>query len=76
MGADNWPEQEDLTNPGHYRFAEIECIDAIRAQLTQDAFKGYLQGNVVKYLWRWRHKGGKADIQKAMWYLQKLEDEL
>lgn len=33
---------------------------------------GYLEGNVVKYVSRWRDKGGVQDLHKAMHYLQKL----
>jgi hypothetical protein len=69
-------EEADATSPSHYRFSEIECIDAIRAQLSDEAFMGYLQGNVTKYLWRWRLKGGREDLRKAAWYLQRLEESL
>lgn len=33
---------------------------------------GYLDGNAVKYLSRWRHKGGVQDLKKAAHYIQKL----
>lgn len=33
---------------------------------------GYLEGNVVKYVSRWRDKGGVQDLRKAQHYLQKL----
>ena len=33
---------------------------------------GYLEGNVVKYVSRWRDKGGIQDLHKAAHYLQKL----
>lgn len=33
---------------------------------------GYLEGNVVKYVSRWRDKNGVEDLRKAMHYLQKL----
>ena len=33
---------------------------------------GYLEGNVVKYVSRWRDKGGIQDLQKARHYLDKL----
>ena len=34
--------------------------------------EGYLQGNVIKYIWRYNYKGGLQDLQKAEWYLKKL----
>jgi hypothetical protein len=33
---------------------------------------GYLDGNAVKYLSRWRHKGGVQDLKKARHYIDKL----
>lgn len=65
--------QEDMVNhPSHYADGAIECIDAIETQLTADEFQGYLRGNCVKYLWRWRNKGGLQDLKKAQWYLNRL----
>jgi hypothetical protein len=66
--------QADLVNaPPHYRQGGIECIDAIRAALTDDEFRGYLKGNSMKYLWREKHKGGDQDLRKAAWYLNRIE---
>jgi hypothetical protein len=63
----------DLVNsPPHYREGDIECIDAIRAALGKDGFVAYCQGNCVKYLWRWKSKGGMQDLHKARWYLDRL----
>jgi hypothetical protein len=66
--------QGDVVNhPSHYTDGGgIECIEAIEAQLTPEEYQGYLRGNCVKYLWRWRHKGGKTDLLKAQWYLDRL----
>lgn len=33
---------------------------------------GYLEGNVIKYVSRWKDKGGVADLEKAKHYLEKL----
>jgi len=65
----------DMVNsPPHYNKAGIECIDAIRAA-TGDGYEYYLQGNIMKYLWRYRYKNGIEDLQKAQWYLDKLVEE-
>jgi hypothetical protein len=67
-------ELEDMVNhPPHYNKAGIECIDAIKA-MTDDGFEYYLQGNIMKYLWRYRYKNGVEDLNKAQWYLKKLID--
>jgi hypothetical protein len=63
----------DLVNsPPHYREGGVECIDAIEAALGRDGFVAYCQGNCVKYLWRWKTKGGMQDLHKARWYLDRL----
>ena len=62
----------DMVNsPPHYNISGIECIDAIQAA-TLDGFEYYLQGNIMKYLWRYRYKNGIEDLNKAKWYLDKL----
>ena len=33
---------------------------------------GYLEGNVIKYVSRWKDKGGIQDLEKAKHYLEKL----
>lgn len=69
------PTQVDNVNhPQHYMntTGAIECIDAIRAQLTHEQYVGYLRGNIVKYLWRFERKGGAEDLRKASNYLEWL----
>lgn len=66
-------EVADVVNhPPHYTQGGIECIDAIKAALTEDEFRGYCKGNALKYVWRERHKGGVESLEKAMWYLKRL----
>lgn len=66
----------DMVNsPTHYNSTEIECIEAIAAA-TGDGFEYYLQGNIMKYLWRYRYKNGTEDLKKARWYLDKLITEV
>ena len=76
QGAANAAWAQDMVNsPPHYNQAGIECIDAIRAA-TGDGYEYYLQGNIIKYLWRYRYKNGVQDLEKAQWYLQKLIEEI
>lgn len=66
----------DMVNsPPHYNKAGVECIDAIAAA-TGEGFEFYLQGNIMKYLWRYRYKNGTEDLNKARWYLDKLIEEV
>lgn len=65
-------EEQDVVNkPSHYNQAGVECIEAIEAA-TDNGFEYYLQGNIIKYLWRYRYKNGIEDLKKAQWYLNKL----
>jgi hypothetical protein len=51
----------------HYAVKAIQPWDFIIANNL-----GYLEGNVVKYVSRWKDKGGVEDLKKAQHYLQKL----
>ena len=66
---------EAVNHPTHYTQGGIECIDAIRAALTEEEFKGFCKGNALKYVWRSGKKGDeKEDFKKAAWYLERLHD--
>lgn len=64
---------KNAINPAHYTQGKVQCIDAIEAATCGlTGVEGFLVGNIVKYLWRWKHKNGMQDLQKAEWYLQRL----
>lgn len=68
---------DQVNHPSHYTQGDIECIDAINASMSKNAFIGYLKGNCIKYLWRAGLKNDALeDIRKAEWYLKKLEEIL
>lgn len=60
--------------PDYYKRGGMECWDVIRV-LTGDAYKAFLFGNVVKYLWRYDDKGGVEDLRKARTYLTMMIEE-
>ena len=63
---------EDMVNhPPHYNQYGVECIEALKSACGE-GFEYYLQGNVMKYLWRYRYKNGIEDLKKANWYLELL----
>ena len=66
------PDHYDPVNPPHYKSEGVECIDYIKQQLSRDAYVGYLEGNVIKYIHRHKYKNGLEDLRKAQWYLEKL----
>lgn len=64
--------KDDMVNsPAHYNKAGIETIDMIES-VTGDGFEAYLQGNILKYLCRYKYKNGAEDLEKAKWYLNRL----
>jgi hypothetical protein len=58
---------ETQVGGAHYKQHTYETWDVIL-----DWKLGYLDGNAVKYLSRWRHKGGVQDLKKARHYIDKL----
>lgn len=64
---------DPVNRPEHYTQGGIETIDAIEASMSPYEFQGYLKGNILKYLWRYRHKGkAEQDLRKARWYMDRL----
>jgi hypothetical protein len=62
----------DVVNkPPHYQ-GEVEAIDSIKAAMSYEGFKGYCQGNALKYIIRFDRKNGVEDLRKAEWYINKL----
>jgi hypothetical protein len=75
-GKQAWGNVDMVNSPPHYNQTGIECIHAISAA-TDTGFKYYLQGNIMKYLWRFDYKDKPLeDLQKAKWYLDKLIEEV
>ena len=62
-----------VNHPRHYaKNGGIECIEAIEASMDKDDFRGFLKGNILKYVWRYEEKNGLEDLKKASWYLDLL----
>jgi len=51
----------------HYKKTKIQPWDYVLANGI-----GFLEGNAIKYLTRWKDKGGVADLEKARHYIDKL----
>tara|TARA_S200002703_G_C3750360_1_gene230847 strand:- start:438 stop:713 length:276 start_codon:yes stop_codon:yes gene_type:complete len=68
---------KDVINPNHYQRDGMECIDAIEAAVQNlSGAEAYATGSAIKYLWRWKEKGGIDDLNKAKWFIQKMVDYL
>ena len=57
----------DETDPEHYSNLPIEPWDFIQQNKLD-----FFEGNVVKYICRWKNKGGVDDLQKAITYINKI----
>lgn len=68
--------EKDNINPSHYVFGGIETIEYLKAKLTPEEYRGFLKGNVLKYVSREAEKNGEEDLKKAHWYLEKIIDRL
>jgi len=73
-GKEAYSGYDTVQKPFHYNQSGIECIEAIKAA-TGTGFEQYLQGNIIKYVWRYRYKNRLEDLHKARWYLDRLIDE-
>jgi hypothetical protein len=56
----------------HYASKTVQPWQAMESWMSPEAFSGYLQGNCIKYLARYRDKNGIEDLMKAQHYLAKL----
>ena len=68
----------DMVNsPKHYCKGGIECIDAIKAAVSDlQGMEAVCAGNVIKYVWRYKGKNGLEDLRKAEHYLHWLIEEV
>lgn len=62
-------EQRTKHTEDRYTHGPIECIDAIKSALIPEEWRGFVKGNVLKYVWREAYKGGDCDLRKAADYL-------
>ena len=58
---------DPVNSPKHYTQGNMEVITAIEG-LDLD----YHQGNILKYVSRYRYKNGVEDLRKAKWYIDRL----
>jgi hypothetical protein len=69
--------KDNVNHPAHYTAGRVECIDALAAATTGlEGIEAVCTANAIKYLWRWKRKNGIEDIDKAIWYLERLKKEL
>ena len=57
----------DKLNPSYYKNGTIETYDFIESN-----DMNFAQGNIIKYVTRYKYKNGLEDLEKAEWYLVRL----
>ena len=68
---------DNVHSPPHYLKGKKETIDVIQDGMTDDEYHGYLKGNILKYVSRYKFKGEPLeDLEKAQWYLNRLIKEV
>ena len=66
-----------VNHPAHYNIGSIECIDALAAATSGlEGIEAFCTANAIKYLWRWKWKNGAEDLDKAIWYIERLKSHL
>ena len=67
-------EESNVNHPSHYNQGKYECIDVMVETFGQEAAQNFCLLNAFKYIWRAKNKNGMEDVNKAIWYLNKLVD--
>lgn len=66
---------DNVNHPKHYQMpGGIEAIYMIANVLGPMGFVNYCWGNALKYICRWREKGGVESLDKAIWYINMMRD--
>lgn len=61
-----------VNHPSHYADScSMECIDVMEMVFGSEMVSWYCLVNAFKYMWRWKHKNGIEDLDKASWYLDR-----
>ena len=77
VDRDDNSRNANVNSPPHYLKGRKETIDVIQDGMTDDEYHGYLKGNVLKYVSRYKFKGEPLeDLKKAQWYLNRLIKEV
>lgn len=75
---DKMIESGTVNHPSHYNQGNIEVIDYLEDQLSEDEFYGFCIGNVLKYVSRAKHKRETPleDLKKSKFYLERIIKKL
>lgn len=72
----NQTPSDNVNHPSHYQ-GSVECIDAIKASMSEEEFIAFCKGNAMKYMWRAGKKGDALeDFKKAQFYIDRVVKEV
>lgn len=63
----------NVDHPSHYNVGDIETIDYLKSLGIAEEF---CIGNAIKYLSRYKQKNGIEDLEKAVWYINWVLDNI
>ena len=69
-------ESDLIDNQIHYTVNGIQPIKIMKANMTKEEYRGFLEGNILKYPLRYKHKNGLEDLKKAKTYLSWLIEDI
>lgn len=70
------PKTDLIDNQIHYTVNGIQPIQIMKANMTKEEYRGFLEGNILKYPLRYKHKNGLEDLKKAKTYLTWLIEDI
>ena len=70
----NSDADDNYKNPAHYKHGKYDLISHLADILTEEETRGFLKGNIFKYVDRYQDKNGIEDLEKAREYTHRLEE--
>jgi len=65
---------DDYKNPAHYKHGKYDLITHLDDIFTEEELRGFLKGNIFKYVDRYQDKNGIEDLEKTREYTHRLEE--
>lgn len=70
------PKTDLIDQQEHYTNKGIQPIEIMKANMTKEKYRGFLEGNIIKYPLRYEDKNGLEDLKKAKTYLTWLIEDI
>lgn len=75
LGVEDYFNEDIINNPKHYQLDNLglEALDIIKETLNIEEYRGYLIGNMLKYILRHKKKNNVEDLKKMLFYSKELD---